>query len=428
VNRLVAAVASSAVFTVAAGFGCSTADPAPLNVLEEDRGDASGPVGVVDGARPSDAAAPPDDAAPVLDPKADNDGDGFLFADDCDDRNPRVNPGAFEVPGDGIDNDCDGKVDTVEDCDVASGDAAVTTSDAVAFARALGICRDTTAAATGKNLRWGLVSAKLGRLDESAITGPGVIQYGILPRFGTNVPPLKGKNLVVLSTGTARTPGMVGFQDPRFNPFQSNLPSRGPSPPKKFASADACVVCDDCSTTPGYTSATYDSVVLTVVVRVPTNARSFTYGFSFYTTERPKSGCLDYPDTFATFLTSKAGHFGSAYEDNVALALAGANGLPVTSVLDRFFDVCAGCSAGTASLRGTGFDESTGMLNAATGWLDNVSPVPPGELATIRLSIFDGDSYAPDSVYGQGKFDSTVLLDDFRWAEVADGPDIVRRP
>jgi len=39
----------------------------------------------------------------------DIDGDGYAPVDgDCDDRNPNVNPGAVEICGDGLDNDCDG--------------------------------------------------------------------------------------------------------------------------------------------------------------------------------------------------------------------------------------------------------------------------------------------------------------------------------
>jgi hypothetical protein len=50
-------------------------------------------------------------------PKCDVDGDGYLKTggacggDDCDDGNPAVNPGAAEVCGDAIDNDCNGFVD-----------------------------------------------------------------------------------------------------------------------------------------------------------------------------------------------------------------------------------------------------------------------------------------------------------------------------
>ena len=44
--------------------------------------------------------------------EADEDGDGFpLCWPDCDDTDPEVSPGHREVPGDGIDNDCDGAID-----------------------------------------------------------------------------------------------------------------------------------------------------------------------------------------------------------------------------------------------------------------------------------------------------------------------------
>lgn len=38
----------------------------------------------------------------------DVDGDGYRAGEDCDDSDPEVNPGAEEMPGDGVDQDCDG--------------------------------------------------------------------------------------------------------------------------------------------------------------------------------------------------------------------------------------------------------------------------------------------------------------------------------
>ncbi len=55
---------------------------------------------------------------------ADGDGDGVADSVDCAPEDPSVYPGAAEVPGDGVDNDCDGAVDEEEagDDDDATGD------------------------------------------------------------------------------------------------------------------------------------------------------------------------------------------------------------------------------------------------------------------------------------------------------------------
>src|SRR5690349_13278737 len=47
-------------------------------------------------------------ASPALADGPDVDNDTYTLDVDCDDANPAVNPGATEIAGDGVDQDCDG--------------------------------------------------------------------------------------------------------------------------------------------------------------------------------------------------------------------------------------------------------------------------------------------------------------------------------
>ena len=59
------------------------------------------------------------------------------------------------------------------------------------------------------------------------------------------------------------------------------------------------------------------------------------------------------------------------------------------------------CKYGTSELNGTGFEQ-----HAATSWLQTKAAVVPGETITLRLGLWD---------MGDHSYDSTVLLDRFRW-------------
>lgn len=68
---------------------------------------SSGTTGTTDGG--DDGTTPPDDTSDTDDSAVesdDQDDDGYDSSVDCDDTNPAVHPDAEEVPGDGLDNDC----------------------------------------------------------------------------------------------------------------------------------------------------------------------------------------------------------------------------------------------------------------------------------------------------------------------------------
>jgi len=332
----------------------------------------------------------------VLDPNADNDLDGYVFSDDCDDRQPSVNPGAIEVAEDGVDNDCDGMVDQQIYCDESLPIGAM---DAKQLARSMGICRETSASAAGKNKTWGLISASLLRLDGSTIQLP-TVQAGILPAFGPSVPPLEGKSLLAISTGTARLPGQAGYQTGYSTGHVTSAPSNEVrnQPPCSFVSSVAA-----------------DSIVLSLMLRVPTNAHGIRLGFNFFTSEFPKYVC-EYNDSSIIWLEQ------GGTKQNLALDK---NGYSI-NVNNPFLEACYSkeidvlvnpksplthlsypCPLGPAQLQGNGFNDPPNIDGAATGWLFAKGTVTPGTVVTLSILLWDA---------ADGFFDSTLLLDSFSWS------------
>jgi len=353
---------------------------------------------VPDGGKPD---VPGVDTTPVdtWDPEKDADGDGYKAKDDCDDTNPLVNPGAYDIPGDKVDNDCDGKADNDEpECDIS--DLKLDSKEALDFAKAMGLCRTTTADATGKDKKWGVISAKLVAVDgTTAVDG---LQHGLHKKFGSVLTPRQGKNLVALSSGTARQPTDSGFVTP-ISPSWSTGNSVTPPTgfPKKVGTCP-----DPTSTTAN------DSVSLQLTIRVPTNAKSFHYDFDFFTSEYLNFVCSAYNDQYVALLDSTA-PLDAKYDKNISFD---SKGSPIGANSTDLLGACTpgtktgltfACSLGTKELAGTGFWDATQPTeNASTSWLSTQAAVVAGETITIRFMIWDVSDHL---------LDSTVLLDNFRW-------------
>jgi hypothetical protein len=323
----------------------------------------------------------------------DVDGDGQSPATgDCRECDPSVSRGAYDLPGNNIDEDCDGTVDNeVTTCDTglsAGGDAWV-------HANALGLCK------VASSNSWGVVSASFVRANGSTACSDSN-QYRVMTSFGSGNLPTSGSSMSVFSSGTARASGEAGFIAPNGNGYDALTSS---TPKYSVPAATGC----------NAGTAGLDSCGLKLVIRAPTNANSFRYNFNFFTSEYPEWLCTAYNDSYVAYYE---GTLNSASNKNISFD-SGSN--PV-SVNNGFFSIPGWPppSSGThALLNGTGYDgvcnnyiagskyTASSICGGSTGWLQTSAPVKPGEEITMIFNVWDT---------GDHKWDSTVLLDNFRWS------------
>jgi hypothetical protein len=338
----------------------------------------------------------------------DHDGDGYSFADgDCRDCDPSINPGAYDFPANGVDEDCSGiPDDEPRTCD---NDLALESSQGISYAQAMELCKTTTENATGSAKTWGVISAELVQANGTSV--PDWRQTGVLPNFGSYTDtdpvtglkynaPRAGRRMAAFSTGTARDASQANFIDPSGQVSSYDAGSYA-TPPTGFPQA-----------TPGCPlgDAAYDSAGLKLRIRVPSNAQSFRFNFNYFTSEYPEWVCNEYNDSFVAIMQS------SSHPVNVAnaagthhgnLAFDG-NQSPI-NVNAGFFGIPSSPTTTSPLLLGTGFDGFCDgySCGGCTGWLQTSAPVLAGETVDLLFNIWDsGDPY----------WDSTVLMDNWRWS------------
>lgn len=303
----------------------------------------------------------------------DDDLDGYSEDQgDCNDTpslgGALIGPDAIEMQVDsngdpeGIDNDCDGLIDEpLEPCVVPEN-----ASDAVKMAGSVEICDQ-------------LVGAFF---PESA--GTDERSREIMQSFGNVYLPQKGNDFLALSTGIVALPDDEDFVTPNSGSTMNNSVDH-PDP----QGAIGCSSADNPTVN--------DYAEIDMVLKVPANAKSFSFSFNFMSGEFPEYVCSSFDDTFLALLESEA------FSGNVSFDAMGNR----VSINNGFFDVCdpdlnASCT-GDADLQGTGYE---GDIGGGTGWLTTTAPVVPGEKIRLRFIVFDeGDSV----------LDSLVLIDNFRW-------------
>ncbi|HRZ79943.1 MAG TPA: choice-of-anchor L domain-containing protein [bacterium] len=378
----------------------------------------------------------------------DIDGDGFNYCNgDCCETTwectipERVGPSSFEIPENGVDDNCDGNVDEKESCDSGLSEDS---TDPMDMAKAMGICPVT------ETKGYGLVSAEMLFPDGTATsqafqvqvqdaqgntttidcsaTPPNPDSYAILSKFGNVIAPHEGSNFFMMSSGIADDPipAAEAKQDGTSTEFmctRSNAPvdwytANG----NQFPSSPGCggLTGGDPGKEP-----LNDPVMLQVKVKVPKNAGSFSVDIYFFSREFPEYVC-QYNDFFVALLdstfTSSDINLQNPMDKNLArdefnnpvginLAKAGlfrvcCNGGMLACGYDPTNNYSQFCTLGPGELDGTGLygDDK----NGGTGWLITRGNVVPGEEITLRFAIWD----ALDHI-----LDSEIILDNFQWYE-----------
>lgn len=360
-------------------------------------GGSTGTAGTSSGAGgAAGAGLPPCQPAKV---GADNDGDGFAQPEDCNDNDRLVNPGAFELVGDAVDNNCDGAVDEViSGCDDASDVIAFDTQDARALARAMGVCGPSSG---GRS--WGVLDARVEAFSGTFTGAP--LQYGVQSPTAPEFAPRQGRSVLMLSTRSARFYPQPGWDGPVADLGRTDFPPPGFPYPDEVCKASNPNVA-------------WEPISLRIRFRTPTNAARASFKVAFGAEHYDLATCNDANDAFAVFMRETALGVGS---NHATLA----DGRPI-SVDTAPFSFCQptsfqvggetkkyACAGGLSAPADRGVYSTDGFA-AWTDWVTVTVPVLAGVESELVISVW-GAGFSQS-------FSSAVLVDGWQWEAPAKLP------
>ena len=333
-----------------------------------------------------------DDCNGVIDEGTDVDGDGHGACTDCCDTTEQcADPKSVWDASDQT-HVCKYE-EIVYECDSEVAPDSINPFD---YAKAIGICPMTTEDSSS----WGLISATISAPNGTATVHAG--SNGLLSAFGNVIKPKDGNLMLALTSSKLGNP----ITDPDYS---GGTTSAAPSDwltanGGQFPAAASCP-------TSGRTGTVYDAVMLTLRIKTPATAKSFSFNIYFITKEYPNYICSDYNDFFIALLDSgyesDDPELQNPKDKNLAMDSIG-NPVGINLAPAGLFTQCENYPSkgvtsciGKEELQGTGF-----ASNGGTGWLTTRGNVVGGETITLRLAIWDLKDHW---------YDSIVLIDNFRW-------------
>ena len=341
----------------------------------------------------------------------DIDGDGYTYCSgdccetgwDCTGDPEKVNPSSFEVPENGVDDNCNGQVDeVVSACD--TGIAADTTNP-VDMAQSIDLCPVT------ESQTFGVLSAKLlfpdgtGSLEEIQKA-----QYGVLSTFGNNLLPKAGNSFLAFSTGELGSSSISTMYETSSQPpadwFQANGGQTFPDSPGCSGGG----IIGGQTSDPGKPPVN-DPIMLELEIRAPKNAEAFGVDVYYISAEFPQYVCK-FNDFFVMLLDtafkSTDPNLQNPADKNIAMDSFG-NPLGINLAKSGLFNVCCPRAAypscqGDQDLKGTPFTTagcSTLTItdaHGATGWLNVRGNIVPGEDFKLRMALWDTNDHQLDSM------------------------------